>query len=164
MARFVTSVSQICDIQISRRGRSRRGPFYRETADHFLFRCIRWNTERKEMLQCTTTQRGNISFFLGGKAPSDNDKWTPKTCAFASTSPLILYSYLLYRYSIVKFQVEVKEQDTERFSFVAAEEFQLLCSQIRPSETVRYIFDNGWEKGRRHIVADSKFNIFYNAV
>ncbi|CDM35117.1 Probable transposable element [Penicillium roqueforti FM164] len=28
------------------------------------------------MLQCTQTHRGNISFFLGGKQPSDDQKRT----------------------------------------------------------------------------------------
>jgi hypothetical protein len=39
----------------------------RETVDHFLFRCRKWNAHRTEMLQCTDTHRSNISFFLGGK-------------------------------------------------------------------------------------------------
>jgi hypothetical protein len=34
----------------------------RETVDHFLFRCRRWTAHRAEMLQCTDTSRGNISF------------------------------------------------------------------------------------------------------
>ncbi|CEL11769.1 Putative Reverse transcriptase [Aspergillus calidoustus] len=49
----------------------------RETVEHFLFRCRRWTAHRTEMLQCTNTHRGNISFFLGGKSPSDNQDWTP---------------------------------------------------------------------------------------
>jgi hypothetical protein len=49
----------------------------RETVDHFLFRCRKWTTHRTEMLQCTHTHRSNISFFLGGKSPSDDQKWTP---------------------------------------------------------------------------------------
>jgi hypothetical protein len=49
----------------------------RETVEHFLFRCQRWTTHRTEMLQCTNTHRGNISFFLGRKLPSDNQDWTP---------------------------------------------------------------------------------------
>ena len=49
----------------------------RETVEHFLFRCRKWTTHRTEMLQCTHTHRGNISFFLGGKSPSDDQNWTP---------------------------------------------------------------------------------------
>jgi hypothetical protein len=49
----------------------------RETVEHFLFRCRKWTAYRTEMLQCTNTHRGNISFFLGGKSPSDNQNWTP---------------------------------------------------------------------------------------
>ena len=44
----------------------------RETVEHFLFRCRRWITYRTEMLQCTEIHRSNISFYLGGKSPSDN--------------------------------------------------------------------------------------------
>jgi ribonuclease HI len=49
----------------------------RETVEHFLFRCQKWTAHRTELLQCTNTHRGNISFFLGGKSPSDGQKWTP---------------------------------------------------------------------------------------
>ena len=49
----------------------------RETVEHFLFRCRKWTAHRVEMLQYTNTHRGNISFFLGGKSPSDNQNWTP---------------------------------------------------------------------------------------
>lgn len=49
----------------------------RETVEHFLFRCRMWTAHRTEMLQCTNTHRGNISFFLGGKSPSDDQNWTP---------------------------------------------------------------------------------------
>ncbi|KAJ5559512.1 hypothetical protein N7513_001911 [Penicillium frequentans] len=49
----------------------------RETVEHFLFRCRKWTAHRTEMLQCTQTNRGNISFFLGGKQASDDQKWTP---------------------------------------------------------------------------------------
>ncbi|KAJ5921579.1 hypothetical protein N7454_009053 [Penicillium verhagenii] len=49
----------------------------RETVEHFLFRYRKWTAHRTEMLQCTQTHRGNISFFLGGKQPADDQKWTP---------------------------------------------------------------------------------------
>ena len=57
----------------------------KETVEHFLFRCVNWTTYRKEMLQCTDTKRGNISFFLGGKAISDGQKWTPNMNAVRAT-------------------------------------------------------------------------------
>jgi hypothetical protein len=49
----------------------------KETGDHFLFRCRKWTAHRTDMLQCTDTHRGNISFYLGGKSRSDNEKWAP---------------------------------------------------------------------------------------
>jgi hypothetical protein len=49
----------------------------RETVEHFLFRCRKWTAHRTEMLQCTNTCRGNLSFFLGGKSPSDDQNWSP---------------------------------------------------------------------------------------
>ena len=49
----------------------------RETVDHFLFRCRKWTAHRTELLQCTHTHRSNMSFFLGGKSPSDDQKWKP---------------------------------------------------------------------------------------
>jgi ribonuclease HI/exonuclease III len=57
----------------------------RETVEHFLFRCIRWTAHRTEMLQCTDTNRGNISFYLGGKTSTDNEKWTPNIDAVRAT-------------------------------------------------------------------------------
>jgi hypothetical protein len=49
----------------------------RETVEHFLFRCPKWATHRTEMLQCTEIHRSSISFYLGGKSPSDKKNWTP---------------------------------------------------------------------------------------
>ncbi|KAI2811952.1 transcriptional regulator family: Zinc finger, CCHC-type [Aspergillus niger] len=49
----------------------------RETVEHFLFRCRKWTTQRIALLQCTRTQRGNLSLCLGGKSPSDDQQWTP---------------------------------------------------------------------------------------
>lgn len=49
----------------------------RETVEHFLLRCVRWTALREGMLQCTTTRRGSLSFYLGGKAPSDPKQWSP---------------------------------------------------------------------------------------
>ena len=56
-----------------------------ETVEHFLFRCRRWTTYRAEMLQCTDTHRGNLSFYLGGKSPSDDESWAPNMEAVRAT-------------------------------------------------------------------------------
>jgi hypothetical protein len=37
------------------------------------------------MLAQTDTRRGNLSFYLGGKAPSDPEKWTPNIDAVRAT-------------------------------------------------------------------------------
>jgi hypothetical protein len=57
----------------------------KETIKHFLFRCTRWITHRMQMLQQTDTRRGNLSFYLGGKAPTDPDQWTPNIDAVRAT-------------------------------------------------------------------------------
>ncbi|KJZ70702.1 hypothetical protein HIM_09886 [Hirsutella minnesotensis 3608] len=48
-----------------------------ETVEHFLFRCRRWISQRDIMLRYARGKAGDLSFFLGGKAASDNDKWQP---------------------------------------------------------------------------------------
>jgi len=57
----------------------------RETVRHFIFQCRQWTAHRTEMLQCTDTHRGNISFYLGGKSPLDDQKWTPNLEAVRAT-------------------------------------------------------------------------------
>lgn len=57
----------------------------RETVEHFLFRCTQWTAFRTEMLQCTETHRSNISFYLGGKTPTDDKLWTPNLTAVRAT-------------------------------------------------------------------------------
>ncbi|EXL39262.1 hypothetical protein FOCG_18129 [Fusarium oxysporum f. sp. radicis-lycopersici 26381] len=58
----------------------------KETVEHFLFRCVKWTAQRKEMmLQCVEEKRGNLSFHLGGKAASDGQKWTPNMEAVRAT-------------------------------------------------------------------------------
>jgi ribonuclease HI/exonuclease III len=57
----------------------------RETVDHFLFRCTKWTQHRTEMMQCTATHRGNISFYLGGKCASDDKDWAPNMDAVRAT-------------------------------------------------------------------------------
>ena len=56
----------------------------RETVEHFLFRCRRWTEHRAEMLRCTDTHRSNISYYLGGKSPSDDKNWVPDMKAVRS--------------------------------------------------------------------------------
>ena len=48
-----------------------------ETIDHFLFRCKKWVAQREVLFKCSRSKIGNLSFFLGGKAASDGDKWKP---------------------------------------------------------------------------------------
>ena len=57
----------------------------RETVEHFLFRCTRWDQYRGRMLQQTETKMGCLSFFLGGKAPSDPASWKPNLAAVQAT-------------------------------------------------------------------------------
>ncbi|KAM6513243.1 hypothetical protein FALCPG4_18928 [Fusarium falciforme] len=57
----------------------------KETVDHFLFRCLKWTSYRAQMLQCTDTRRGNLSFYLGGKATSDPQNWAPDVEAVRAT-------------------------------------------------------------------------------
>ena len=49
----------------------------KETVKHFLFRCTKWTTHWTQMLQETNTRRSNLSFYLGGRSPSDTEPWTP---------------------------------------------------------------------------------------
>jgi hypothetical protein len=48
-----------------------------KTVEHFLLRCVRWTASREDMLECNTTRRGSLSFYLGGKVPSDSKQWPP---------------------------------------------------------------------------------------
>ncbi len=57
----------------------------RETVDHFLLRCSRWTVYRTEMLQCTDTGRGNISFYLGGKTSTNDENWALNMNAVRAT-------------------------------------------------------------------------------
>jgi len=57
----------------------------RETVKHFLFRCTRWDTHRTQMLAQTNTRRGDLSLYLGGKAPSDPETWKPNMDAVRAT-------------------------------------------------------------------------------
>jgi hypothetical protein len=57
----------------------------RETVDHFIFRRKQWNEYRTEMLQCTDVHKRNLSFYLGGKSPSDDKNWSPNMQAVRAT-------------------------------------------------------------------------------
>ena len=57
----------------------------KETVEHFLFRCTRWDQHRETMLRHTTTKKGSLSFFLGGKAASDPSSWKPSLPAVRAT-------------------------------------------------------------------------------
>lgn len=56
-----------------------------ETIEHFLFRCKNWTAQREILLECARTKIGNLSFFLGGKAASDDDRWEPDMQAVRAT-------------------------------------------------------------------------------
>jgi endonuclease/exonuclease/phosphatase family metal-dependent hydrolase len=56
-----------------------------ETIEHFLFRCKKWTMQREVMFKCSRTKIGNLSFFLGGKAASDDEKWKPNMQAVRAT-------------------------------------------------------------------------------
>ena len=47
-----------------------------------LWVCIE---QRAGMLRCTDVHRGNLSFYLGGKSPSDDTKWSPNMQAVRAT-------------------------------------------------------------------------------
>jgi len=57
----------------------------KETVEHFLLRCIRWTALRDGLLQCTETRRGSLSFYLGGKVPSEPKEWMPDMKAVRAT-------------------------------------------------------------------------------
>jgi hypothetical protein len=46
-----------------------------ESRDHFVFRCARWNEQRKTL--GVYTGEDNLSRLLGGKSSTDNDDWGP---------------------------------------------------------------------------------------
>ncbi|KAK4065820.1 hypothetical protein Purlil1_14013 [Purpureocillium lilacinum] len=56
-----------------------------ETAEHFLFRCKRWTEQRRILIACSRTKIGNLSFFMGGKTASDDDRWQPDMRAVHAT-------------------------------------------------------------------------------
>jgi hypothetical protein len=58
----------------------------RETVEHFLFNCSLWATHRDCLSEQTETRRrGSLSYYLGGKAPSDPQNWKPNIKAVRTT-------------------------------------------------------------------------------
>ena len=58
----------------------------RETVEHFLFNCSRWVSHRHLLSeQADIRRRGSLSYFLGGKAPSDPHNWRPNIKAVRTT-------------------------------------------------------------------------------
>jgi exonuclease III len=57
----------------------------RETVEHFLFRCSQWDQCRARLFQQTETKKGSLSFFLGGKSPTDPAFWKPNLAAVQAT-------------------------------------------------------------------------------
>ena len=64
----------------------------RETVKHFLFRCPRWDHLRQDLLSQTEVQRGNLSFYLGGKTCQDGNDWVPNMSAVHATIKFALRS------------------------------------------------------------------------
>jgi len=72
-----------------------------ETVEHFLLRCARWTALREDMLQCSMTRRGSLSFYLGGKVPSDSKHWSPDMKAVRAT----------IKYALATGRLEPKEEE-----------------------------------------------------
>jgi len=49
----------------------------RETVEHFLFRCIKWEEAREKLATVTSDKQNDLSFHLGGKSAADDAKWMP---------------------------------------------------------------------------------------
>ena len=48
---------------------------------HFLFSCLRWIRQQREMDAKCPGKEGNIRFFLRSKEPQDGEMWTPNMSA-----------------------------------------------------------------------------------
>jgi hypothetical protein len=57
----------------------------KETVEHFLFRCSQWDQYREILRKQTDTKMGCLSFFLGGKSPSDLEPWKPRLSVVRAT-------------------------------------------------------------------------------
>ena len=49
-----------------------------------------WRTQRAQLLQCIDTRRGNLSYYLGGKAASDSEKWALAMYAVRATVGFVM--------------------------------------------------------------------------
>jgi ribonuclease HI len=78
----------------------------RETVEHFLFRCVRWTALREDMLHCTVARRGSLSFYLGGKAPSDPKEWSPDMKAVRET----------IKYAMATGRLDVDDEQRQRLN------------------------------------------------
>ena len=62
-----------------------------ESVKHFLFRCTKWDEQRRQLFRETDTRRGCLSFFLGGRSPSDQESnWKPNISAVRATIRYVL--------------------------------------------------------------------------
>jgi hypothetical protein len=62
----------------------------RETVGHFLFRCSKWTEHREAISRCTDALQGNLSFYLGGKSPSDGPEWKPNMKVVRATIRFVM--------------------------------------------------------------------------
>ncbi len=46
---------------------------------------MQWQTQRRKLLENRESKIDNLSFFLGGKEPTDQDGWTPDMKAVRAT-------------------------------------------------------------------------------
>ena len=57
----------------------------KETVKHFIFRCPKWDNQRRQLLQQIGNRKGCLSTALGGKAASDPQTWKPDLNIVKST-------------------------------------------------------------------------------
>ena len=90
----------------------------KETIKHSLFRCTRWIIYRGQMLQQTDTRRSNLSFYLGGKASTDPEKWKPNIDAVRTTvNYAIATRRLEAEPEVLVSSVQAQQHDFPPFSF-----------------------------------------------
>ena len=77
----------------------------KETVKHFLFTCQRWKAERLELWRQSSTKRGCLSFYLGGKSVGDLMAWKPNMAAVRAT--------IKYAISTGRLEPENQEQYTQ---------------------------------------------------
>jgi hypothetical protein len=57
----------------------------KEMLEHFLFHCTKWEPQIRKLLEQRESEIDNLSFFLGGKGPTDQDDWKPNMTAVRAT-------------------------------------------------------------------------------